>query len=721
MNYDCGSVWRRWDFHVHTPFSILNNGYEFNPYEYEGKNEERLEEEFDKYVVALFTKAVDSEVCAIGITDYFSIDGYKYILNNYINNPNKMVELFPDEKQRRAIEEIYLFPNIELRLSTFVGEKANSVNYHVLFSHDVSITDIEDNFLRCLNFNFHSNDKRPITKSNIEALGKGIRENNGAKGDSDLLIGLKHVTVSDDEILELLQKSVFQGMYLIAIPVDEDLSKIPWNSNDYLTRKNLYQQCHCYMTSNPKTISWALADGEEEERKREFGSIKPCIWGSDAHSYDRMFMQDKERYCWIKADPTFAGLTQILYEPGSRVRIQKDKPDEKDPHQVISSIRFEDESFQPAPIQFSENLTCIIGGKSTGKSILLEQLAHSIDAEYAEKQNEGSSIRRRRFPVKGATVLWKDGTTDGRKIVYIPQTYLNRTIGNPEESTAINEIIEHVLLQDDSVQEAYRTLVSTLGTIKKRINSNITEYISLTKKRDQVLESIKEHGTAEVFTQTISQLERERSTLAGKINVEQKEIDRYAELESIIAKMQSEQASKNDELEMLQRMEEPRLVVPGYFTCIDGRTISHTFEEDFPCSDSALRQGIQTLESTLASAWTQLRNSIIATLSNQLSELTAELLKAQAEYQALKVKVEQSEQLQKLSASIAQERAKLKTAEDYQAEEAELSEKIEAMVHELLDSQSSCLAAYKEYCAAIERFGVRTDTELEFGADAVWK
>ena len=33
MGCNYGSIWRKWDFHVHTPYSILNNNYGFNPFE----------------------------------------------------------------------------------------------------------------------------------------------------------------------------------------------------------------------------------------------------------------------------------------------------------------------------------------------------------------------------------------------------------------------------------------------------------------------------------------------------------------------------------------------------------------------------------------------------------------------------------------------------------------------------------------------------------------
>ena len=57
-----GSVWRKWDFHVHTPYSILNNNYGFNPFDL---NESDLEEKFDDYVKQLFTLAVENDIAAL--------------------------------------------------------------------------------------------------------------------------------------------------------------------------------------------------------------------------------------------------------------------------------------------------------------------------------------------------------------------------------------------------------------------------------------------------------------------------------------------------------------------------------------------------------------------------------------------------------------------------------------------------------------------------------
>ena len=342
MDSNHGSVWRKWDFHVHTPYSILNNNFGFDPFELSGTT---LESKFDEYVIKLFTAAVQQEIAAIGITDYFMIEGYKRIKQNYLDCPEKMRQCFPDEALRHAVEQIYVFPNIELRLNNFIGKDAHSVNYHVCFSSDISIQEIEDNFLHRLDFKF-DNAPYPLTISNLKLLGNHIKSDNEISG-SDIFVGLNHVTVSYTDVLEKLQNNpAFTGKYLIVIPVDEDLPKVSWKGRNYSTRRDLYKQCNCFFTSNRRTIDWALAAGEENSRIHEFGSIKPCIWGSDAHGYDRLFKPDNDNFCWIKADPSFEGLTQILYEPAERVRIQSNCPDVRDVHQLIDSVQFNDSNFK---------------------------------------------------------------------------------------------------------------------------------------------------------------------------------------------------------------------------------------------------------------------------------------------------------------------------------------------------------------------------------------
>lgn len=268
MNSPYGSIWRKWDFHVHTPYSILNNIFGCNAEE---------PEDFDKYVQILFSKALEKDVYAIGITDYFSIDGYKCLKNNYLDNDEKLAELFPDEDMRHRIKEIFVFPNIELRLDTFIEGKNSErkkIDFHVLFSNEIDSTKIEQNFLHQLNVKVGSF-TYPLTHEGIEEIGKIVREQNGGDGE-DYFLGLKQATVGYEEVHKLLEScEAFKDSYAVATAVDENLSEVPWEGRDYLQRKNIYYQSNFYLTSNESTRKWALAENEEEDRIKEFGSIKP--------------------------------------------------------------------------------------------------------------------------------------------------------------------------------------------------------------------------------------------------------------------------------------------------------------------------------------------------------------------------------------------------------------------------------------------------------------
>lgn len=714
MNRGIGSTWHKWDFHVHTPYSILNNGYGVDPFITED------EASFDQYVQTLFTKAIEHDIMAIGITDYFMIDGYKRILENYINNPVKMAALFPEEEIRHKIEQIYIFPNIELRLDTFVGNNTHSVNYHVIFSNSVPVQEIEDNFLYQIKFQ-SGNGFMSLSKSNIKKHGEQIKRDNGESG-SDLLVGLKHATVKYSEILTTLSETAsFDGKYLITIPVDEDLSQIPWDGRDYSIRQSLYRQCNCYMTSNQNTINWALAKGEEEARKREFGSLKPCIWGSDAHDYEQMFRPAHNRYCWIKAELSFEGLSQILYEPAERVSIQEHCPNAKDCHQIIESIQFDDSKFQTEPIVFNDGLTCIIGGKSTGKSLLLQQLAKSIDPSYAAEQEKISSFRRNAFPVQKSTVLWKDGTSEKRKIVYIPQTFLNRTIDDPEQSTAVSQIIEKVLLQEPNIAQAHDKMTETLKAVTKQVRSEISDYCEMTADLKKLENTIKDEGTPAVFGSAIDQLEKERIALASKVDLAAEEIDRYTKIESQLICLANKTKDYKKEIFSLEFMPEPTLVFPKYFSYSDDNTISDQFQRDFPQSYDSLQNAIAEINLEIQPKWKEVQNRLLSNLNKLLPEVSSEVEKLQIEHERLRVKIEQSDRLQQLSSKIAAEHEKLQAAIEREQKKTKLIENIQFSRKKIIQSQMKFLNAYEDYCNTVVQAGSRMNTALTFNAVPVWK
>src|SRR5271163_4376869 len=94
--YPGGSVWRKWDLHVHSPLSILNNQF---------PHSEHGTPDWEAYVSTLER----SDAHVLGITDYFTIDGYKQ-LNEF--------------KQAGRLTNVEtILPNIEFRLKTIISSR----------------------------------------------------------------------------------------------------------------------------------------------------------------------------------------------------------------------------------------------------------------------------------------------------------------------------------------------------------------------------------------------------------------------------------------------------------------------------------------------------------------------------------------------------------------------------------------------------------------------
>src|SRR5258708_9113395 len=335
-SYPRGSEWRRWDLHVHTPASVLNNGFV---------------SECDTYVQTLFKTAIKKEIAVLGITDYFTVDSYKKIKEEYLANDQKLNSLFSPQEVSE-IKNILVIPNIEFRSDVFVGP--NSINFHVLLSDVVPVKNLEETFLHEINFEYQgepqSEDKeRKLKEANLIELGDRLKREQPSFTGSSLYVGMLNAVVSHKQVSKILfdKSAIFGGKYLFLVMADEDLSSISWTSRDHLTRKTLIQKSDMLFSSNAKTRQWALGKPpyREGEAKfmEEFKNLKPCVHGSDAHEFAYIghpcakrgdpthdcatnSLSCELRFCWIKADPTFEGLKQILYEPEDRVAIQPVDP-----------------------------------------------------------------------------------------------------------------------------------------------------------------------------------------------------------------------------------------------------------------------------------------------------------------------------------------------------------------------------------------------------------
>ena len=553
MTEKFGSTWGVWDLHVHTPESALNNNFPGN---------------FDDYIATLLSKALDNNIRAIGITDYYCIEGYKRILEYFKNKLEKISALRDssdrilfNSKQLKRISQIMIFPNIEFRLNKFFAEN-KKLNFHVIFSDELDIHVIEEHFLHDINFPFcgtpnNTTDRRKLKLSNIDDLGnKLLQEDESFNGMSAKKVGMMNVCVDEEEIIRILaEDGRFKDKYLLVLPADEDLSKARWDGQDHQTRKLLIQKVHCLFGSNPNTIKWGLGykSPSPADFCHEFGSIKPCLWGSDAHSEDKLFNPDHNRFCWIKAERSFEGLLQALKEPENRIYIGH-KPDtidriEKSPQSFIKSLSItlktpdncQDKWFKDVPeMFFNPELTAIIGNKGQGKSAIADFLAVSGDAQITDyfsflkpekflKHPDAKLYSVFNKDYSGArynsrAINSTDPTSPIERVRYLPQSYIESICADVDDSTiekTIQDIVfSYVDVSDKMGSNSYNEFVNNI--IRQFENEEQDLFSQIDKDVDKLidLEVKTEPRHKKSIEDTLSSLRIQLSNLTAPLEVQ---------------------------------------------------------------------------------------------------------------------------------------------------------------------------------------------------------
>lgn len=540
-NYKRGSEWRKWDLHVHSPASYING---FS--------------NWDSYVKKLHEVTKQKGIKVFGVTDYFSIEGYEKITTDY-KDKLKNVEL--------------ILPNIEFRLDNIVYKRGSRepkrMNFHVLFSKEVFTQDIKTQFLGELHFYKSSGNagelsKIKLDKRAIEVYGAECRTQNDFKNDSDLVAGTKNIVFKIDEIVSVLKNKpeYFRGKYLLFLE-SEFWSDIDWGQ-DYGLRKTLLQVSHGVFNSNPNDIAWFLGkdkDSYADQQKfiEEFGRLFPCVHGSDAHNEQELETRpDLDRYCWIKADPTFEGLKQIVCEPEERVYIGLSVSKSKNDANVIDTIEIKNSNhwFEEEPIPLNENLVTVIGEKGAGKTALADFVALAAGDFNVKGDDPGSFVSKALKSTKQieetiekclVTIHWRDGSQnkisitkefgdykEAKKVRYLSQSFIERKC-HPEQAEELQKEIEDIIFQHIPTQD--RMEQTTFVELKKLKSQSIEVRKTNCRKliatlNDEVFGLEEEINSLDVKINEKSGLETEKKQLE-----EQKPKPQTEEEKSIEAKL----------------------------------------------------------------------------------------------------------------------------------------------------------------------------------------
>ena len=185
-----GSEWRKWDLHVHTKDT--------------SKNDNFTSPNFDEFCITFFRKAIEKNIQAIGITDYFSIDNYKKV-KSFVDQIDSKSDF--DEQERDKIKDIFLLPNVELRMLP-ATDKGVLINIHFLFNPDC-------NFLETLDNDFFGSLEDSVgnkmNPSGIKKLGKARDSNLDDEAAYKKGVEVFHVGLSD--LIELKEKAGIKEKY----------------------------------------------------------------------------------------------------------------------------------------------------------------------------------------------------------------------------------------------------------------------------------------------------------------------------------------------------------------------------------------------------------------------------------------------------------------------------------------------------------------------------
>jgi ABC-type lipoprotein export system ATPase subunit len=379
-----GSEWRKWDLHIHTPASFYFNG---------TKNlHEMLAEEKTTEIKKFIDSVNNSDVAVYCLMDYWTFDWYLELQEYVRVNPNELKKT--------------VFPGMELRIESPTDYR---LNIHVILSDKLSKQELIDFkselYIRSIDKKLSNDALIRFAKSLDES--KAIKHgyaNPQTLGDDKLLqLGSQTAEITQDSLRKAFSQIPIDTGYVI-LPYDTSDGLLNLNWEDHPQADNYFMQSsQIFETRDQRNID--LISGNKTAENEKFfdnfyktlgNQAKPCISGSDAHKYSDYGKYPSNRITWIKADPTFEGLKQIIFEPKERIRIQEANPDTDFDKPLFTSIQIINETkilddinselvFSKTEIPLNRGLISIIGGRGQGKSMLINYLGHGFLKEINQK------------------------------------------------------------------------------------------------------------------------------------------------------------------------------------------------------------------------------------------------------------------------------------------------------------------------------------------------
>ena len=468
LNY-AGSQWAKWDLHIHSNASDGN-----------GSPQQIIE------------KAKEKGLSVIALTDHHTVKNIDEIKK--LGNENNITVIsgieFRTEYGSKSVHMIGLFP-----------DEYNGIKLTQQALNDLILV--------------------PLNLSETIIKTKGKEEDSALTDEQAFKKGMFLVQVNFKEAAELVHK--YGG--LISVHAGNKANSIEEMKHEGRGASNVKDVVDSLGPVKNELLKYyidicelgSLQDKNASFYISEFG--KPAIVASDAHRIDEV----GKLYTWIKADKTFEGLRQIVYEPELRARIQENMPDNKSDYQVIDAIKIVGEDFGEQVIPFNQDLNVIIGGRSSGKSILLGCIAKLANYSGLVKLENEAYNKYIDDIIENMKLKWRDDT-EGlvHKVEYFPQSYINKLASTSKETIVL---IEKILKEDEKRREVFETYNNCNSKNMFEITNEIENYFKLFYKLEEMQEEAKEIGDIRGVQKEIAKIESEISQVKSNSSTKISEDD----------------------------------------------------------------------------------------------------------------------------------------------------------------------------------------------------
>lgn len=502
-----GSIWRRWDLHVHTPASIRQ--------EYGGPTG------WDHYLADL--AALPPDIAVLGINDYLFIDGYRRVR---------------DEHERGNLPNLKLIlPVIEFRIDKFSGtdSKLRRVNYHVIFSNDLTPDQIQTEFLNTLTADYvlseHERWNRVVNRDTLEEFGQRVLDNEPAlkhANISALEAGFNNLNFSITQIEEKLANTALACKYLTAIGMNE-WSDMRWLQSS-AEKRSLIERVDFVLTASdtPERCTDARTKLTAQHVNNRL------LHASDAHHFTDSDQPNRIGHChtWIKADTTFAGLRQVRRAPDDRIFLGISPPKvilvHDHPKKFLKQIDVHRNPGSALAEQWFDNtvplnpdLVAIIGNKGMGKSALTDIIALTSNSDAPPERygflTEHKFRDRRENKAKHftATITWASAETSTPRTLdeHVPEGTIPQVRYIPQHyfEDLCNETSNAALLQ----RELRGVIFSNLTSQQRGRYTDLDELLTAhTAEAERRIDELR--GELRTTNREIVTLERELSTRRRK-------------------------------------------------------------------------------------------------------------------------------------------------------------------------------------------------------------